>query len=200
MEFISKSWQEIENNNNQNSPRPAAIPSPRSDPNNPYPTTFVQADTSNFKQVVQMLTGTASNCSSSSSSETFKQTPSRQIPPKKQGFKLYERRNININNNRQLMINTLLSSTHKQSSSSPPEILSPSVLDFPSLTLLSPVTPLTNDVVGEDKSTSEEEEEEISRAIAEKGFFLHPSPRAAEQYGILNYPHLNIPPPSQANN
>ncbi|CAN1827631.1 VQ motif-containing protein 4 [Linum perenne] len=40
---------------------PPSLPSPRpiarSDSANSYPTTFVQADTSLFKQVVQMLTG-----------------------------------------------------------------------------------------------------------------------------------------------
>lgn len=69
-----------------------------------------------------------------------------------------------------------------------PEILSPSLLDFPNLTL-SPVTPLVEDPF--DKSspcigsgggaggggggggTSSEEED---KAIAEKGYFLHPSP------------------------
>ncbi|RDY09782.1 VQ motif-containing protein 4, partial [Mucuna pruriens] len=149
---------------------------PRSD--SPYPTTFVQADTSTFKQVVQMLTG---------SSETTKPHPQQQdpipsknfnIPPKKQqGFKLYERRNSNLKNT--LMINTLVPNFAHNSglSSSPhkPEILSPSLLDFPSLTL-SPVTPLNDDPFDKSSpslgSTSSEEE----KAIAEKGFYLHPSP------------------------
>ncbi|KAL5565215.1 hypothetical protein UlMin_028379 [Ulmus minor] len=156
-------------------PKPST-PTTRSDPN-PYPTTFVQADSSNFKQVVQMLTG---------SSETIKQTPCKQtqdptksfnIPPKRQGFKLYERRNSNLKNN--LMINTLMPNFMHNSSFSPrnkPEILSPSLLDFPSLTL-SPVTPLNEDAF--DKSSSSPSlgnSSEEERAIAEKGFYLHPSP------------------------
>ncbi|GMN54508.1 hypothetical protein TIFTF001_023640 [Ficus carica] len=142
-----------------------------------------------------MLTGTTTT---TTSSEAFKQTPSRQshIPPKKQGFKLYERRNNNNNNhhntkNTSLMINTLLSPRNNHINASvktgPPEILSPSVLDFPSLSLLSPVTPLSNDV----SSTSSSEEEE--RAIAEKGFYLHPSPRDAEPPQLLTLFPLTSP-------
>ncbi|XP_062090453.1 VQ motif-containing protein 4-like [Humulus lupulus] len=175
------------NNNGVQTPAPKPT-TPRSDPNNPYPTTFVQADTSNFKQVVQMLTG---------STETIKQTPSRQpqeqrnfnIPPKKQGFKLYERRNCNNNSNsnlkNSLMINTLLPNFAANNSGfSPrkPEILSPSLLDFPSLTL-SPVTPLNDDAFNKSMSPSpllamnNTPSLEEERAIAEKGFYLHPSPR-----------------------
>ncbi|TKY49115.1 VQ motif-containing protein 4 [Spatholobus suberectus] len=176
------------NSNGIQIPTPPLTPKtiPRSD-SNPYPTTFVQADTSTFKQVVQMLTG---------SSETTKQAPLQpqdpvppppppsrnfnippiKTPPKKQqGFKLYERRNSLKNS---LMLNTLMPNfAHNYSPSfSPrkPEILSPSLLDFPSLAL-SPVTPLNDDPF--DKSSpslgnSSEEE----KAIAEKGFYLHPSP------------------------
>ncbi|KAM1048013.1 hypothetical protein ACFX2I_027211 [Malus domestica] len=58
------------------------------------------------------------------------------------------------------------------------EILSPSLLEFPSLTL-SPVTPLNDQF---DKSASSpslgNSSSEEDRAIAEKGFYLHPSPRA----------------------
>ncbi|KAK1434121.1 hypothetical protein QVD17_11039 [Tagetes erecta] len=77
-------------------PSPPPTPITISDPNNPYPTTFVQADTTSFKTVVQMLTG---------SSETVKHagrpdpSPARNlIPPiktnpNKKPSKLYERRN-----------------------------------------------------------------------------------------------------------
>jgi hypothetical protein len=176
-------------------PTPPLTPKPnlRSD-SNPYPTTFVQADTSNFKHVVQMLTG---------SSETLKQTskpthhhhhhhqdPQQQsttttknfnIPPirtaqKKQqqgGFRLYERRNSHLKNS--LMVNTLMPNFGPNSGFSPrkpPEILSPSILDFPSLTL-SPVTPL-NEEDPFDKSPSLGNSSEEEKAIAEKGFYLHP--------------------------
>lgn len=53
------------------------------------------------------------------------------------------------------------------------ETLSPSVLDLPSLSL-SPVTPLIENPFGIWGNSTEVEEE---KAIAEKGFYLHPSPR-----------------------
>ncbi|KAK7313043.1 hypothetical protein VNO77_37390 [Canavalia gladiata] len=151
---------------------------PRSD-STPYPTTFVQADTSTFKQVVQMLTGSSETTKQDpippSSSRNFNIPPMKTTPKKQQGFKLYERRNNNLKNT--LMINTLMPNfVHNSGFSSPhkPEILSPSLLDFPSLTL-SPVTPLNDDPFDKSSpslgSSSEEE-----KAIAEKGFYLHPSP------------------------
>ncbi|XP_034678353.1 VQ motif-containing protein 4-like [Vitis riparia] len=144
---------------------PPLTPKPisRSD-SNPYPTTFVQADANSFKQVVQRLTG---------SSKPTQDPPAKacNIPPirtgqKKQGFKLYERRSQLKNG---LMINPLVHGyVQNNSGFSPrkPEILSPSLLDFPKL-VLSPVTPLTEDPFN--KSSEE-------KAIAEKGFYLHPSP------------------------
>ncbi|XP_010542290.1 PREDICTED: VQ motif-containing protein 19-like [Tarenaya hassleriana] len=132
------------------------------------PTTFVQADTSSFKHVVQMLTGSSPPTS-----------PDPPPPPKKQtGYKLYERRH-NIKNS--LMINTLMirgggGGGFSGSTGISPrnrEILSPSCLDFPKLGLNSPVTPLKNEGDLFDKTSPLSEEE---RAIAEKGFYLHPSP------------------------
>ncbi|XP_031132018.1 VQ motif-containing protein 4 [Ipomoea triloba] len=135
---------------------------PRSEvANNPYPTTFVQADTSSFKQVVQMLTG-----SSDATAKGFSIPPNK-TPPKKQGFKLYERRNS-------LKNGLIISPLNSGSTFLKPEVLSPSILDFPAL-VLSPVTPLT-DYPFVDKSSSEEE-----KAIAEKKFYLHPSPRTESQ-------------------
>ncbi|KAM1339789.1 hypothetical protein ACFX2H_038265 [Malus domestica] len=94
-------------------------------------------------------------------------------PPKKQGFKLYERRSTNLKN-------TLIPNFQSASGFSPrhQEILSPSLLEFPSLTL-SPVTPL-NDQFDKSASSSSmgNSSSDEDRAIAEKGFYLHPSPRA----------------------
>ncbi|XP_071725895.1 VQ motif-containing protein 4-like [Rutidosis leptorrhynchoides] len=150
-------------------PRPVA----RSEPN-PYPTTFVQADTTSFKQVVQMLTGSPNNPKPTQQSDP---APSKNsIPPVKTGqqkkFKLYERRNSLKNG---LMINPSVPRFGSGHGVSPriQELLSPSILDFPSL-VLSPVTPLSPSI----GSSSEEE-----RVIAEKGFYLHPSPRAATPHG-----------------
>ncbi|KAK3179180.1 hypothetical protein Dsin_033083 [Dipteronia sinensis] len=174
-------------------------PIPRSTETNPYPTTFVQADTTNFKQVVQMLTGSSETAKHASDpsppppppptttitkSSNFVIPPIKTTTPKKQNFKLYERRANNFKNS--LMINTLVNNNSNCSNSSSfsprnnmPEILSPSLLDFPKLALSSPVTPLNIDdpfnrsspSLGTSSSSSEEE-----RAIAEKGFYLHPSP------------------------
>ncbi|XP_010482786.1 PREDICTED: VQ motif-containing protein 33 [Camelina sativa] len=209
----------------QNSP-PTMISSPRFQPHttrsphhhdqhqqhlsNPYPTTFVQADTSTFKQVVQMLTGSATDTTTGkhhevpSPANNNNKGSSFSIPPikKTNSFKLYERRQNNNNNmfaKNDLMINTLRlqnsqrlmftggNSSHHQSprfsprnaSSSDNILLSPSMLDFPKLGLNSPVTPLRSNDDPFNKSSplslgnSSSEED---KAIAEKGFYLHPSP------------------------
>ncbi|XP_057544249.1 VQ motif-containing protein 4-like [Amaranthus tricolor] len=156
------------NNNNNNIPtKPKQqIPITRSE-SNPYPTTFVQADTTSFKQVVQMLTG-----SSESTKPTTKQI--NPIPPiksqiKSKPSKLYERRSTNLKN---LRLSPNLSPQNG-------ELLSPSsFLDFPSLAL-SPVTPLIPDPFNRSGSGSpipvvDKQAEE--KAIAGKGYFLHPSP------------------------
>ncbi|KAL1560239.1 VQ motif-containing protein 4-like [Salvia divinorum] len=149
---------------------PPSIPITRSDPNNPYPTTFVQADTSSFKQVVQMLTG-------STETTTARPEPIRSpIPPMKTGprkDKLYERRNSLKN----FKISPLAPGFLAGYSGSPrpgtPEALSPSILDFPSLAL-SPVTPLIPDPFNRGASNLNTVAED--KAIKEKGFYLHPSP------------------------
>ncbi|EPS64650.1 hypothetical protein M569_10128, partial [Genlisea aurea] len=138
------------------SPTPISRSDDRSQ--NPYPTTFIQADTSNFKQVVQMLTG-----SSDRKTGGGNMPPIKSVAQKKPGFKLYERRNSLKNG---LMINTGFSARKT-------EILSPSVLDFPSLAL-SPATPLNRDCLAAAECSPRTEEE---KAIAEKKFYLHPSPR-----------------------
>ncbi|CAO2833389.1 unnamed protein product [Amaranthus hypochondriacus] len=180
---ITSNFKEPNNLSPLNSPNthvpndnPSPIPITRSDPNSPYPTTFVTADTSSFKQVVQMLTGSSEN------TKNFV-IPPIQNAPKKQGFKLYERRNCIKNlisplnstavmNNFSLQ-NASFSPRHKQ------EILSPTLLPFPSL-MLSPVTPLVEDLfnkaspsINGGSSSSEED-----KGIAEKGFYLHPSPNS----------------------
>ncbi|KAI9075452.1 hypothetical protein K1719_042577 [Acacia pycnantha] len=163
------------NNNGVHSPKPIT----RSEPGNPYPTTFVQADTSSFKQVVQMLTGSpkpaAANSSDPSPAKTHAIPPIKSTPKKQQssGFKLYERRNSLSKN---LKISPLIPSFSPHISGySPrkPEILSPSILDFPSL-VLSPVTPLISDPFDRTGPVLDSEAEE--KAIKEKGFYLHPSP------------------------
>ncbi|XP_022926800.1 VQ motif-containing protein 4-like [Cucurbita moschata] len=164
-------------------PSPTTRITNRSESANPYPATFVQADTSSFKEVVQMLTG---------SPETAKQisTPKTHIPPIKSipkrqhsTFKLYERRNL-LNN---FQISPVFASlTAGFSPRNYPEILSPTMLDFPSL-LLSPVTPLIPDPFRRSQPLNCEpsnnitinppvDEQAEAKAIREKGFYLHPSP------------------------
>ncbi|KAJ0682233.1 putative VQ motif-containing protein/13/19/31/33 [Helianthus annuus] len=166
-------------------PSPPPTPTPRSDPNNPYPTTFVQADTSSFKKVVQMLTGSSETAKHAAA--TRPDFPTRSpIPPTKTGLnkkpsKLYERRNTMKN----FKISPLVPGFVNGSvfSGSPrrpgtPEILSPGILNFPSL-VLSPVTPLVPDLFNRSPATGDSpilNVEAEDQAIAQKGFYFHPSP------------------------
>ncbi|KAK6797491.1 hypothetical protein RDI58_005193 [Solanum bulbocastanum] len=172
-------------------PLPPQLPITRSEPNNPYPTTFVQADASSFKQVVQMLTGSSETAKVGANSGRTE--PVRNpIPPIKTGTKkekssskLYERRNSMKNFkicplgpgvvNKSLFSAGFLGSPRTAT----PEILSPSILDFPALAL-SPVTPLIPDPFNRSPhsaaSTENLDLEAEEKAIATKGFFLHPSP------------------------
>ncbi|KAJ4834274.1 hypothetical protein Tsubulata_028310 [Turnera subulata] len=144
-------------------PLPSPKPITRSDSTNPYPTTFVQADTSSFKQVVQMLTGSPKPASTTTTTTNTTATgaaqpdpaskphshhnipPIKSIPKKNQssGFKLYERRN-SIKNLKINPLNPIFAPPSSGFSPRKPEILSPSILDFPAL-VLSPVTPLIPD-------------------------------------------------------
>ncbi|KAE9597178.1 hypothetical protein Lalb_Chr16g0383851 [Lupinus albus] len=147
---------------------------PRSESSATYPTTFVQADSSSFKQVVQMLTGSSDTVKQASAIMTppiitttknnvglsnnhhymippmKNMQQQQQQQPRQSGYKLYQRRNNNFN------INPLVPSFPKPYSYPYPSpasglvsnnhevALSPSTLDFPSL-VLSPVTPLIPD-------------------------------------------------------
>ncbi|KAG6500624.1 VQ motif-containing protein 4-like [Zingiber officinale] len=124
-------------------------------------TTFVEADTDSFRQVVQMLTGHGT---------TTVEGSKALLGPKKTYFKLNERRRSLKN------LKMIRPPSHSKKPSSP-AILSPSVLDFPSMALISPITPLTLDPF--QRTTAEEEEEEWG--IPEKGFYLHSSPRSAAE-------------------
>ncbi|CAL9099553.1 unnamed protein product, partial [Musa textilis] len=171
-------------------------PIPRACEANPCPTTFVHADASSFKQVVQMLTGSAETAAAAaaanSTAEKSSVAPATKVTgPKKAAFKLYERRS-RVKNLKMIgpLIPTLLDSNPNSpvagAAVSPrklPEVPSPSTLDFPSLSL-SPVTPLIPDpferppLRGTDSAKWAED-----RAIAEKGFYLHPSQRTERRDG-----------------
>ncbi|GLJ15754.1 hypothetical protein SUGI_0259260 [Cryptomeria japonica] len=173
------------------------------------PTTFVQADTSSFRELVQKLTGISdesqeklpitmparyynrsgvgakqvqaeavSPLSSASSCSKI------EVGPRKSAFKLQERRQSMRKLEIQLGLTSLRLNPLSPRSG---EIRSPNVTDLQALHAPSPVTPLASDpfhnVNGYSPSstpnaatpTSDSSEEE--RAIAEKGFYLHPSPR-----------------------
>ncbi|KAH6795413.1 hypothetical protein C2S51_036399 [Perilla frutescens var. frutescens] len=165
-------------------PPPTAVPITRSEPNNPYPTTFVQADTSSFKQVVQMLTGSTETARHAGRPDTARHA----IPPiktrkDKSGSKLYERRNslksFKISPLGPGMVNIrqgLVSGYSGSPRPGTPEILSPSILDFRSL-VLSPVTPLIPDPFNREPAANNNLDMVAEdKAINEKGFYLHPSP------------------------
>ncbi|KAG6387176.1 hypothetical protein SASPL_152362 [Salvia splendens] len=96
----------------------------------------------------------------------------------KSGSKLYERRN---GLNKSFKINPLGPGirpglVHGSPRPGTPDILSPSILDFPSLAL-SPVTPLIPDPfdrIGRPGSRLDTAAED--KAIGDKSFYLHPSP------------------------
>ncbi|XP_042374544.1 VQ motif-containing protein 4-like [Zingiber officinale] len=182
------------NNGVSSSPAPAPMVTPKSTPRsadaaNPYPTTFIQADAGSFKQVVQMLTGSSDGKqpplprpAKNGISSAVKATG-----PKKPAFKLYERRG-SLKNLK--MMSPMIPSCWNRDSPlggsagssprrQPTEILSPSVLDLPSLTL-SPISPLNTDSFHRSLPPNPPSALAMSaeeRAIAEKGFYLHPSPR-----------------------
>ena len=152
-------------NTNNNAPSPSSH-----DPNFPTTTTFVQADPSNFRAVVQRLTGVAQDPSAHKLPVTAAARKPTEIGPRRSAFKLHERRQTA----RKLEI--------KLGSPGPAQIglpgfgsggLSPSnrrFLGFGSeMVMVSPVSPL--DLFGSPRGEEEEE-----RAIADKGFYLHPSP------------------------
>ncbi|CAL5403708.1 unnamed protein product [Camellia sinensis] len=146
---------------NLSTPKPISISEADGSPT----TTFIQADTNSFKQVVQMLTG-------SPETTTNKQTSKLASPiktgPKKPGFKLHERRNTlkNLKIIPGLDLSSMLSPTQSK-------IMSPSVLDLHKL-VLSPITPLNSESISIDRTSNLSSLEE--KVIAEKGFYLYASP------------------------
>ncbi|KAL1834170.1 hypothetical protein ACET3Z_003821 [Daucus carota] len=164
---------------------PAPPPVIRSEPNNPNPTTFVQADSSSFKQVVQMLTGSSDTAKIAANASTRPDPIKNPIPVVKTGSKkekaskLYERRNSMKNFKISPLIPGLVNGySGSPRKPSPAEILSPSMLNFPSL-VLSPVTPLIPDPFNRSQQNGlgpNINMDAENKAIAHKGFYLHPSP------------------------
>ncbi|KAF7814391.1 VQ motif-containing protein 11-like [Senna tora] len=153
-----------------------------SDPTTPN-TTFVQADPSNFRAVVQKLTGAsddpsapklpltlparlmaAQNHRPNSSSST---AAAADIGPKRPTFKLHERRHCTA---KKLELNVGVSSGMIRGAGGGIVMMGSPVSAFELAARGSPRTP----------------KEEEEKAIAEKGFYLHPSP--------LNTPRGSDPP------
>lgn len=156
-----------------------------SDPTTPN-TTFVQADPSNFRAVVQKLTGASEDPSALKLPLTLPSrltaqnhkltTASAEIGPKRPTFKLHERRHTA----KKLELNVGVSERPIFNCSFCP---SPSSYGGNRGVLMgSPVSAFELAARGSPRTPKEEEE----KAIAEKGFYLHPSP--------LNTPRGSEPP------
>ncbi|GJN06372.1 hypothetical protein PR202_ga24095 [Eleusine coracana subsp. coracana] len=134
------------------------MPQASGDPSNPFPTTFVQADTTSFKQVVQILTGTPETGRQPrrrAARRRRRAPPQKPAPtppgPKKPAFKpIYYERRSSMKGLKMLCPLLPAAAAFAASGGFSPrgfsprglEVLSPSMLDFPSLALGSPVPPL----------------------------------------------------------
>ncbi|KAF5201910.1 Vq motif-containing protein [Thalictrum thalictroides] len=176
------------------------------------PTTFVQADTRTFRELVQKLTGADDNLqdklpitlpsryssSSSRSSSTASQND-HQLGgvliggPRRSAFKLQERRQNMRKLEIKLGLTSIRNSPNSPTAYSPREMQTYLVGSSP---VPSPVTPLGSDTVfssrfpgsGSSSPASVVEDQE-EKAIAEKGFYLHPSPLSTPR-GLLELPEL----------
>ncbi|XP_042463196.1 VQ motif-containing protein 19-like [Zingiber officinale] len=165
---------------------------PKSIDSSSSPTTFVQADCSSFKKVVQMLTGGTSFGAAPPTNAPLP-PPRSKVPgtgPKRKSFKLYERRESLKN----LKMKNLTMTLHKATVSRlpPRNQPSPSSLDFPDM-YLSPITPLVADPFCPRWTSAEQDCD-----IAERGFYLRPSPREAEPPKLLPLFPLTSPKMSSA--
>jgi hypothetical protein len=160
------------------------------------PTTFVQADTNSFRDLVQKLTGLASDTQQLPATRILSSSKSFHSPvdftgPRRSPFKLQERRHTS----RKLEIK--LGLTSLSNSSSPAR---------QTRQVESPVTPLSSEFLffpspATTESPSPPAVLEEEKAIAEKGFYLHPSPlntpRGSEPPELL--PLFPLSSPSQSN-
>ncbi|XP_059644270.1 VQ motif-containing protein 11-like [Cornus florida] len=148
------------------------------DPTSTPNTTFVQADPSTFRDVVQRLTGATHDPSAhklpvTSPARFAGKTTSGEMGPRRPAFKLHERRQsarkleIQLNNG---------AGSFGLGSDSCPSTRQRSFLGFGGeMLMVSPVSPLDLFMRGSPRTPRSPSEEE-DRAIAEKGFYLHPSP------------------------
>ncbi|XP_004506959.1 VQ motif-containing protein 11 [Cicer arietinum] len=165
-------------------------------------TTFVQADPSNFRSVVQKLTGASQDPSAQKlpltlpsrlTAQAHRPPPPTEtiMGPKKPNFKLHERRSkklqLNVSetptmmfhNNNNIMMMMMMNNNNNINRS---------------VVMASPVSPLEfyygNGPISPYEEVEEKDEEKV---IAEKGFYLHPSPRASTPPELLPLFPLHSP-------
>ena len=142
-------------------------PSYATEPN----TMFVQADPSNFRNIVQKLTGAPPDISSSSFSAVSAAHQKLPLTPKKPAFKLHERRQSS--KKMELKVNNI---------TNPNDSFSHFHRGF----LVSPVSHLDPFWARVSPHSAREEhhaqpDKEEQKAIAEKGFYFLPSPRSGSE-------------------
>ncbi|EXC18763.1 hypothetical protein L484_007135 [Morus notabilis] len=183
----------------------AAAPTTPS-PTSPAPTTFVQADPNTFKDLVQKLTG------SSGDTEKLPVTlPTRlsskpsilvdPTGPRRSPFKLQDRRQTMRKLEIKLSLATIGGSSGTVPAPGYQYHLSPRQIHWVDSPIPSPVTPLGSESLfvpsSGSPSPSSPAVSEEERAIADKGFYLHPSPlstpRASEPPELLNLFPLTSP-------
>ncbi|PWA57513.1 VQ-like protein [Artemisia annua] len=147
-----------------------------SNPNPKLSTTFVEADPSNFLAIVQLLTGAHTHPQVSTSSHKLVRKPSiSKVGHQRSSYKLHERRKAG----KKLEINLARPATREGR-----------LMGYDKETVMgSPVSTL--DVCG--RRSPETPMEEEDRAIAEKGYYLHPSPMKGSQPQLLVLFPLNSP-------
>jgi hypothetical protein len=143
-------------------------------PSSPTATTFMQADTHTFRDLVQRMTGSSANSEKlpvNPPSKLFPKafTPSEHTGPRQSPFKLHERRHTHTM--RKLEIKLGLTTLGNNSPRQTQRVDSP---------VQSPITPLRSEQPFLPSSWAELPSSPMlsdeEKAIFEKGFYFHPSP------------------------
>lgn len=169
-------------------------------------TTYVQADPSTFRAVVQKLTGASEDPSAQKLPLTLpsrfinpKPTTTSEMGPRRPAFKLHERRQTTKKLELNLNLNATATISNGSSPSSCTTSSSPSCggLFGRQMVMVSPVSPLDFLARGSPRTPVSPCPEE-ERAIAEKGFYLHPisplsTPRGSDPPELLPLFPLHSP-------
>ncbi|XP_018839542.1 VQ motif-containing protein 33-like [Juglans regia] len=150
-----------------------------SSPASPTATTFVQADANTFRDLVQKLTGSSAvseklpvTLPSKLSSKAF--TPGDPTAPRRSPFKLHERRHTHTMRKLEIKLGLTTLRNNSHSHDSPRQN---NRFDSP---VHCPVTPLRSESLYRMSSGTESPSSpaisDEDKAIADKGFYLHPSP------------------------